>query len=177
MEPSKYDPEKGLSEIDRILLRGASSGKSPEELSALTNGIVKPANAAGRVLAILESRDWLSQAQRKMLLIDDLMALKDVLYSKAVGARDGESAKPLVSVLTTIMKMLDADKLDIAQAMSQINRAHAQIMLQAISLALERSFLELEKAHPEIEKAELVSVFQSAMPAVVLEIESRVASE
>lgn len=173
----QYDPKKGLSEIDRILLQGAAARKSMQELSELTNGMVKPAEAGQRVKDILSARDWLSQAEMRLLLIDDIMRLKDNLMSKAVTFNDLDAAKPLISVLTLLDKTLAADKFDMTKAMTEINRAHAQLMLSAISLALERSFLELEIRYPGLRKAELLEVFQMAMPDVVREIESRVPVE
>jgi hypothetical protein len=172
-----YRPENGLGNIDKILLRGASAGKSPNELSNLTNGVVKPAEAAVRVQQILDSRDWLSDAQRKALLLDNLHDLKEVLYEKAVTFKSLDAAKPLISLLGQIDKSLAAEKFDLTKAMTEINRAHAGLMLSAISLALERSFLELEKRYPTLQKAELTEIFQTAMPDVVREIESRVPVE
>ena len=173
----KYDPKRAVSPVDKILLRGAASGKSPKELSALTNGVVKPAQAAARVLEILDSRDWLTEAHQRLLLTDSLMDLHDTLYERAIEFRDLDAAKPLLSVLTLIDKRLSTDKFDLQKAMTEISRAHAGLMLAGISTALERSFLELEKRYPDVKKSELTEIFQLAMPDVVREIESRVPVE
>lgn len=169
-----YDPHAGLSSIDRILLRGAASHKSPRELSEMTNGTISPEDAAQRVLEVLDSRDWLSVAQAKMLLVDQMHELKDALMEKAIRYQSVAAAIPLVSVLQLIEKTIAAEKLDLNKAMAEISQAHARLMLQGISIALERSFLELEKRYPDIEKTELLEVFQMAMPDVVREIESHV---
>lgn len=172
-----YNPVGGLSAVDQILLRGARSHKSPNELSELTNGIVTPAQASVRVIDILASRDWLSQSQQRMLIIDDLMALKDSLTESAIEYNSLEHVKPLIQVLNTLAKVLTEDKLDIKKAMAEISRAQSQIMLEGISLALERSFMELEKRYPEISKEELLNVFHVAMPEAVLAIEGKIAKE
>ena len=176
-EVLRYDAKKGLGPVDRVLLRGAASGKSANELSALTNGVIKPAESAARVIAILDSRDWLSQAQARMLLIDEMMQLKDELSERVHDFKSRDDVKPLISIFTLLEKAMAAEKLDLAKAMSEISRAHAALMLQGISLALERSFLELEKRYPEIRKVELMEVFHAAMPDVIRELESRVPSE
>ena len=173
----KYEPERALGPIDKVLLRGASAGKSPNEISELTSGIVKPAQAAARIVEILDSRDWLSEAHKKSLLLDDLFALKDKLFTQTVDFGNLDAAKPLISVLGQIDKTLAANKFDLEKEMTEIKSAHARLMLSAISLALERSFLELEKRYPEIAKAELLEVFHAAMPDVVKEIEGRVIAE
>jgi hypothetical protein len=157
-----YDPSKGLSPFDRIMLKGAAAGKSPSEISELTNSVISPAACAARILEILEARDWLSQA------------LKDHLKERALEFRDKDSIKPLISMFTLIDKRLADNKFDLQAAMEQISRAHAQLMLSAIGLALERSFLELEKLYPDVQKSVLLAVFHEAMPDVVREIESHV---
>ena len=170
-----YDRTKGLGPLDRMLLAGASSHMSPNELSDLTNGQLKPAAAAARVLDILDSRQWLSQAHKKMLLLDDLMELKDTLKQQAIEFRDLDAAKPLISVLTLIEKTISADKIDLTKAMKEITRAQGQMMLSGIKLALERTYVELERRHPEIvSQTEINEVFIVAMPEAVREIESRV---
>jgi hypothetical protein len=176
-EAFRYNPVGGLSNIDQILLRGARSHKSADELSAMTNGQVKPAEALSRVIDILDSRNVYTTVQKKALLIDDLMALKDSLFEKAVTFSSLDHAKPLIQVLTALDKALVEDKLDVSKAMAEISRAHAQMMLEAISLALERSFTELEKRHPSISQSELSEVFYTVMPEAVRSIESRVPSE
>lgn len=178
METPKYDPSKGLGPLDRILLRGASANKSWNEISELTNGVISPALAATRVHDILDSRDDLTQAQKKLLLVDDIMAVKDVLYQKAVEFKNLEAAKPLISVLTLLDKQLSADKIDLSKQIDAITRGHARIMLEAIKIALERTFMELERRHPEIDwRDELNEIFINVMPTAVHEIEARVVEE
>lgn len=171
---AKYDASKGLGALDKILLRGASSHKSPNELSALTNGVIKPAQAAARVLEILDSRDWLTQAQKRALLIDDLMALKDSLYEKAVKFGSLDAAKPLVTVLTQIDKTLAADKLDVAAALTQINRAQGHMMLEGIEAAFGLAMDELAKRYPQVDRSELSEVLVAALPEAVKAVEARV---
>lgn len=171
----KYEPSSANGAIDKVLLRGASSGKSPQELSALTGGTIKPARAAQRVRDILASRDWLTQVERKQLLTEDLMALKDELMRQALDLRQTKDASgPLIKVLALVGKQLDADKLDLESALTQIRKAHAEMMLSAIRLTLERSFHELEKRHTDVSRGELTEIFQLALPDAVQELEARV---
>jgi hypothetical protein len=159
--PERYDQSAGLGPVDKILLRGASSHKSPEELSKLTGGTIRPAAAAQRVIDILKSRDWLTQVQQKQLLIEDLMMVKD-------------NSGTLVRVLKEIGDRLDKDKLDLNAALTQIRKAHAEMMLAAIRVAFERSALELEKRYPEVPKGEIHEVFRMALPEAASEIEAHV---
>jgi hypothetical protein len=175
MEAPEYDRKKGLSSFDRLILRGAKAGKSPNELSALTNGVISPEAVAIRVLEILDSRDWLSEAHQRMLLTDEINELKDSLFEKAVDFGSIDHTRELIKVVTLLDKRLADNKFDLQSALSQISRAQSQLMLSAVSVALERSFLELEKRYPEMRKAELLEIFHEAMPFAVREIESRVA--
>jgi hypothetical protein len=177
METLRYEPDKGLGNIDRILLRGAAAHKSWNEISKLTNGVLKPAECAVRVTDILDERDPLSEAQKKLLLIDDMMQVKDHLMAKALDFNNMDAVKPLISILTQLDKTMAAEKFDMGKAMSEISRAHAGLMLQGISITLERSFLELEKRYPEVKKSELTEIFQVAMPDAIREIESRIPGE
>jgi hypothetical protein len=169
-----YDPAKGLGTLDRILVKGAAARKSGVEIAAMTNGLVTAEQAMDRVLDIIASRDWLSQAQAKMLLVDDMMAVKDHLMKQVIDYRDSKANAGLVSILTLLEKTLASEKIDLERAMKEISAAHGQLMLTAISIALERSFLELEKRYPDMQKSVLLEVFQDAMPPVVKEIEARV---
>lgn len=173
-EVLKYDSSRGLGNIDRILLRGAAAHKSPTEIAKLTNGVLKPAEVAVRVQEILDDRDWLSEAQTKALLVDDLMQLKDVLVEKAVTFKNLDAAKPLISVLTQLDRTLTAEKFDLNKAMNEISRAHAFLLLQAMDLAFEKLCLDIERAHPEISRAELTTLRQAALPDAIKAIESRV---
>jgi hypothetical protein len=173
--PERYDPTVGLGPVDRILLRGAASHKSPEELSRLTGTTVKPAAAAQRVIDILKSQDWLSQVQQKQLLIHDLMAIKDKLMHEVIDLNmTKDNAGTLVRVLKEIGDRLDKDKLDLNAALTQIRKAHAEMMLAAIRVAFERSALELEKRYPQVSKTELNEVFRMALPEAAREIEAHV---
>jgi hypothetical protein len=173
--PERYEPSAALGPVDKILLRGASSGRSPEELSKLTGGTVKPAAAAQRVIDILKSRDWLTQVQRKQLLIEDLMTLKDKLMREVIDLNmTKDNSGTLVRVLKEIGDQLDKDKLDINAALTQIRKAHAEMMLAAIRVALERSALELEKRYPDVSKSELNEVFRMALPEAAREVEAYV---
>ena len=174
MDAPEYDRKKGLSTFDRIILRGAGARKSLNEISAQTSGVISPEAVGVRILEILDARDWLSEAHQRMLLTDEIMELKDVLYTKAVEYGSIDHTRELIKVLALIDKRLADSKFDLQSALTQISRAQSQLMLQGISLALERSFLELEKRYPEMRKAELLEVFHEAMPAAVREIEARV---
>lgn len=173
--PEKYEPSGALGPVDKILLRGAASHKSPEELSKLTGGTIKPAAAAQRVIDILKSRDWLSQVQQKQLLIEDLMMVKDKLMREVIDLNmTKDNAGTLVRVLKEIGDRLDKDKLDLNAALTQIRKAHAEMMLEAIRIAFERSALELEKRYPEVGRGEINEIFRMALPDAAREVEAHV---
>lgn len=169
-----YDPRKAHGPLDRLLLRGASAGKSPKELSALTNGVLSPERAAQRVRDILASRDWLSQLERKQLLLDDISQLKDTLMEKAVEYKSLDHAKALMPLLKLLKDVLEADKIDVTQAMAQIREGHARIMLGAIQLAFENAALELSRRHPDVPRAELQALILESLPPAVEAVEARV---
>jgi hypothetical protein len=175
MEAPEYDRKKGLSSFDRLILRGAGAHKSLNEISAMTNGVIGPEAVGIRIFEILDARDFLSDAYQRMLLTDEIMELKDVLYEKAVSFGSIDHTRELIKVLTLIDKRLADNKFDLQKALTEITRAQSQLLLQGISLALERSFFELEKRYDNVTKAELLEIFHMAMPDVVREIESHVA--
>lgn len=169
-----YDPNAGLGPLDRIMIQGAAAHKSPNEISAMTRGRVPAEVVVNRVMEILDTRDWLSQVHMKMLLVDDMMRVKDQLMNSVLEFKDKDNYRPLISILTLLEKTLAAEKVDLKKAMEQISKAHAQVMLAGISLALERTHLELEKRYPNIARSELLEIFNASLPAVVKEIESHV---
>lgn len=174
-EVTSYDPKRGLGAMDRILLRGAASNKSAIELSALTGGVIKPAAALARVQEILESRTVYTEMQKELLWLDEVNELKDELKRQVLDHKALDHAPTLLNAFKLIQSSILNRKLDIGKAMREIQRAHAQIMLSAISLITERALHILEKNHPEIEWGnEMQEIFGLVIPGAVKEIEAHV---
>jgi hypothetical protein len=162
--------------VDRILLQNAAHS-SPEELSELVNGVFTPAECAQRVHELLKKRDWLEQLEKQQLLINDLADIKDMLREKALKGWDTRAAEVFLKAVAQANEIIQANQFDLQAALTQINRAHAQMMLSAIHLALERSFQELERRHAEIPRTELLEVMHASIPAAFAEIEARVVDD
>ena len=171
-DPLVYDPTKGLGAIDKILMRGARDLRSMKEISALTGNRVSPEDCWLRIDELTNSRDIYSDAKVRMLVVDELMELKNKLVD-ASEYNLKDHGQTLLKVITEINKTLTANKFDMKKAMEEISQAQGQMMLRAISLALERSMFELEKRYPEVPAGELKEIYYLALPDVVKQIESQ----
>lgn len=173
-----FDSRKATGPVDRILLRGAASGKSWVEVSALTGGQVSPEQAAVRVRDLVEARNnGLTELEKRKLLLDEMSELKEVLQARVFSQHSEKDVNPLIKLFKQILDELKESRMDLDRAQREIDAAHARLWLQAINNALTRMFLMLEARHPDVTKGELEEIFQETMPDVVREIEGHVATD
>lgn len=158
--------------MDEELIRGAALGESGEELSARVDGLINPAKALARVKEILASRDVYSQIERKQLWQFQVSYVIDKLMERVVNNKL-DKTRDLLTALDMTRQAIQDDKLDVKAAMEQINAAHAQLMIGALSLAMDKTAFELEQRHG-IKPGELKEVLAENMVPAMESIESKV---
>jgi len=164
--------------FDRTIIAGAASRKSLKEISKDLGGKISPEQVGVELEKLLNSTDYLSEAQEQRLLFLDMMRLKDLLFERAQGF--GEEAAASYGPLVRMLKLLDDTMQRVNNVVDdkvlRIQRAHADVMIQAINLTAEKMLFELHKRYPEVEREELQEILQMSLPAAVSSIESNLSN-
>jgi hypothetical protein len=158
MEVEIYHPvgEAGhLSGLDARILEILSKNphQSMEELAAELNvpGMT-PARAGQRAREILKSHDWLSIVQIKGLLLHDFVELRDEVWRRINGTEEKITkhgdlvevdsspawANVMVRLLREWRQTLDSMQQDYDDSDTKLRRAHAEYVIQAISVMFDR---------------------------------------
>ena len=125
------------SNIDRKLLGLAR--KSPVEIAELTG--LEPGYVAERITFLLSSKDWLSDLQNELLLIEEAHALKDKANEFMNGIEDPRDFAGVANVVLRSLKLvserLDARRKLVDEDITRITAAHAKVFAQAFDTALQ----------------------------------------
>jgi hypothetical protein len=167
----KYNTGAGLGPVDSKLLVGASKNLSPEQLSAEVKGVVSPAVAAQRVRDILKSKDWLSFAEKKKLILEDAYFLLGTLRSQMQGYVDEKQAAAFLKTIKQVADLLDHANAGNEKTLMQVREIHARVMGMAIKVAFERALLELQRRYPEIPEDEIYEVLEASLPLAMTELD------
>lgn len=152
-----------LSGLDARLLEivAEAGGRiSGEEMAKKLNvSTMTPARCLQRAKEILQSQDLFSLTEQKALILLDVIRLRDILFERVEGTdtkldRDGRvvdlTAAPawssaLIRLLREWRSIIDSMKVEIDSDQLQIRQAHADIMMEAITLIFENFLRALDK--------------------------------
>lgn len=179
--------DDGLSVTDKALLAFARRNLSPEEISEEFGGLLTPAQAAQRTREILRSHDWLSQVERRALLLLDMVELKDILMARIrseggfVNGKKGSAfvngdprwSATLVNLLKEMTRMLEGEQGAIDTARAKLRAQHASLMLRAIEAAFRIMARDLMAAHPDIRDDEMAGLLERSLPAAIALVEEQ----
>jgi hypothetical protein len=170
---TKYSRELANGPIDRKLLRAASDGLSPKEMSAAIGGTVSPEQAAQRVRDLLESRNWMTFFEQEQLILE---SINDILASlrEWVEAGSINHIKTALQALKMKQDALDKHRISPEVAANIIREGQSRIMLSAIQIAMMSAADELGRRYPEVPVAEVREVFMLALPGAVDIVEQRI---
>lgn len=184
--------EGRLSGLDKQLLRLASAKNgriSAEELSDGLNNAISPARAISRLREILGSHDMLDMGMRKMLLLEDMVELKEHLFDivrKEGGIvetkEDGEEvysfgdprwSANLIRLFKELNRLIEADQKAVDESKVHLRNAHANLFYQALELAFSRLIFNIKKQYPKVDESLLRQYVEEALPAAFGLIEQR----
>lgn len=168
-----------LSGLDARLLQMAAARRSPEEMGDETG--MAPARAAQRVREILASRDWLSNMEQEILLMQEMFELKNQIqdivqrYAKAdyLHAMDPRWATTLQKLLTDLVKIVDNRSQRVSEARVTIRKAHATLITQAIEEAFNIALHELRERGVVIDESVYRDALEQALPRAFQKIQDR----
>lgn len=153
-----------ISRLDDKMLAMADS-RSPKEISQALGGVITPTRVAARIKELLETRDWLTDAQQ-----DQMVSLK---MRKLLGKVEDQfftedNAKVQLATLKAIGERLDKRRAATAVDLNTLYSNQAQIMLRAIDIAtgyLRGAFRE------QIEQEEWDAAIREGMSLAAAELE------
>src|SRR5690606_3859221 len=122
-----------LSRIDQEILRYAAS-RSPVEISEKFNGAIEPARVAALTKELLARRDWLTMAEREVMLIIRLENILNDLEA-ARTASDYDNAQIQLGYLKELGNRFDKRRAATQVDLNALYNNQAQLMLKAIDLA------------------------------------------
>lgn len=169
--------EGELSGMDARLLKLAASGRSMEEMSEEVP--LSPARAGQRVREILHSRDWLSHAEQELLVMQEMIELKDRLKAMVEKWDDADYLHGLdprmiamfQKMLTDLLKAVEQRRKSAQDARITIRSAHAKLIVSA----MERSFRDLMhtlQAEYKIDEMVARDALEQALPRAIEAIQA-----
>ena len=158
-----------VSLLDETLIRAAASGKSGEEMEALTG--IPAAQAVLHVKQLLSRRDIWNEMERRQLLLSELNELKDSLVQNAVDFRDPDAASLLLKVLSEIGRRLDQERSKLDMDVVKLSEYQSRVMLKAMDIALNFAKKELKEKYPEVSMDELDSMISEGLVQAKYQLE------
>jgi len=150
--------------IDHKLLANAAS-MSPEELSALVGGAIRPDRVAAHVKKLLKARNWLDEAELDSLVTYKLQRILSEMEGRYM---DVENATIQLKLLKEVGARLDRRKIATEVDLGVLYGNQARLMAQALTMAMERALSELQKKVPTLAQQDVRAALTEALPHAVL---------
>lgn len=180
-----------LSGFDEKLLEMATQRISPEEMYARLGSpeSLSPARCLQRVREIVRSTDYLTILDQKALLLLDFVRLRDILWDRIEGTelkitKHGDTievgsapgwANAMIRVLKEWRVTIDSMQKDLDGGQLAVSRAHAEVMMAAISVMFDRFIGRLEdhyRLYQSLPEAtDMREMFEEVMPLGFAKIE------
>lgn len=123
-----------LSRIDQEILRYAAS-RSPEEISEKFGGAIEPARVAALTKELLSRRDWLTMAEREVMLIIRLENILNDLET-ARDSHDYNNAQIQLGYLKELGNRFDKRRAAVQVDLETYDMNVAREMVRAYDIAL-----------------------------------------
>jgi hypothetical protein len=173
-----------LSGFDEKLLEMSNKRMSGEQMYAALGSPsgLSPARCIQRVKEIVRSTDYMTILDSKAMLLLDMVKLRDILFERVQGTeikitKHGDEieveaspgwANALIRLLREFRTTIDSMAKDVQDGQMAVSKAHAQIMMAAISVMFDRFVARLEDYHSlykELPPAdEMRVIFEEVMP-------------
>lgn len=147
---------------NRLLLSYARL--SPNEIAKKTG--FSPIEAAERISALLDDRDYLTQMQQEQLLILDMQELIDDAKQRMSGVSDeyyADIAAVVVRSMTAIGARMDSQRKLIKHNIEDITEARAALYGRSFDIALWHVIDKLMIEHSDISKEEVRALVREGM--------------
>jgi hypothetical protein len=156
----------GLSRFDNVLLDGAASGKSGDELSRLVGGTLNPAQAILHVQSLLRDRDIWTMVERKALMLHQLYDLADSIKKQFKQSGDTAEATLLLKTLTQVSTLLEKQSTITDDELNRVNQQQAKMILNLVVAGFDRAKAILAQTYPDLPFLEIEESFQEGLASV-----------
>lgn len=146
--------------IDEELLRYAASGYSGQQMEQATG--VPAATAIIKVKELLKSKDVWDIAERRALLIDDLLRLKDDLQ-KNLDITDAKHTETLVKLLRVIGERLDQEAKHSGEELDKLTTLQAQKLVSLFIAATQRAKELLREDYPDVVMVDIERALEAGL--------------
>lgn len=159
LEPSQRG---SISRLDEHMLRAAENNWSPEKIS--TTYDVTPQYAANRIKYLLSTQDYLSDYERKRLLLNSAMKFKEKLdqYTDDF-ALDPKMANVYLKMIDTLSRLLKEQGEISDRERKEINEVQSRAIVKAVEKGFYSIMGILREKHPEVDLNELNAAFRMAV--------------
>ena len=182
-----------LSGLDSRLLDivAEAGGRISAEEIAKKLGVesMTPARCAQRVREILKSQDLLSQVEQKALILLDFIKVRDLLFDRIDGTEtritkhgdviEVESSPGLFNSMIRLLKewrvLIESMRNDVDSETVLIREAHAQIMMEAISVMFKQLMVRLSEEGFDIPVTLAMELMEEVMPLGFQALEKKTA--
>lgn len=157
---------------DRILWMSAN--RSLVEISAALGGTLTPEEVGAKVVQLLHDRNWLSAAQRRQLLQDQLFELIQTYMN---WARQGSipSAKLIKELATELRNFMDnGNNANLADEMLAIQASHAEKMGRGMSLGFQMMLSVLRESGVELSDERAMEILKKVSAVAFAEVDRHV---
>lgn len=161
------------SALLKRIMRYASEGKSPQEVSALVGGVVTGPEVYAIVSQAVKQRSVWDDATREMLLLDRVYEhvgrLEDRLDRELFTDESGKAgpdaswANTLTNTYALIQKMVTGRKLDMETFMAEFNERQGSVLIRIVEKSTLAVFEEMDDELDDFDKEYWLGRFRQAL--------------
>jgi DNA-binding CsgD family transcriptional regulator len=158
-----------LSKRDRDILRMVGEGQTAEEIAAKWG--TSPARVAVLVDDITKSLDWLSEAQKFVLLNNKLWRL--IADLEEATKDSGFDPKQAEVYLKSSIGVVERASTKLGDEVSKVEAAQARVFMEIIEKSLYHALGKLSVQFPELPQAAIEDEFRESLVWVAAEFDAR----
>lgn len=163
----------GRGPFDQVIMDGFAENKSAEEVAALTNGVLTPAQCLSRLGKLIKSKDVLDAKDKLALTLEDVYWLRSKLKTQMEKADwvKPDEAKAWLATIESIVKRIETASNGLGDAMLRFNEVRAQEMTQALVYIGTQIAINMSERF-EVEQGDIDMIVLEAIPDAIPEVQA-----
>ena len=162
----------GRGPFDQVIMDGFAENKSAEEVAAMTNGVLTPAQCLSRLGKLVKSKDVLDAKDKLALTLEDVYWLRSKLRAQMDKSDwiKPDEAKTWLATIDTIVKRIETANLGLGEAMLKFNEVRAQEMSHALVYIGTQIAAALSEKY-EVDSSDVDMIVLEAIPDALPEVQ------
>lgn len=163
----------GRGPFDQVIIDGFASNKSAEDVSALTNGVLTPAQCLSRLHKLIKSKDVLDAKDKLALTLEDVYWLRNKLHDQMKKSDwvKPDEAKTWLATIEAIVKRIETASNGLGEVMLKFNEIRAQEMTEALVFIGSQIAAAIGQRF-EVEEGEVDMIVLEAIPDAIPEVQA-----